>query len=110
MGLSPPWPVMPSSPLLEPLLRPYFAVYPLSRPNTDTLHCTLAAPCYFFNFFYYTSNQNAILSAHTKNEIFRIKIEKVKNLFYPKSFNSPYPGGLRVEIFFTRKIPIRKNK
>ena len=59
----------------------------------------------FLNFFYYTSNQNAILSAHTKNEIFRIKIEKVKNLFYPKSFNSPYPGGLRVEIFLPAKFP-----
>ena len=51
------------------------------------------------------ANQNAIISAHTKNEIFRIKIEKVKNLFYPKSFNSPYPGGLRVEIFLPAKFP-----
>ena len=60
---------------------------------------------FIFIFFYYTSNQNAILSAHTENEIFRIKIEKVKNLFYPKSFNSPYPGGLRVEIFLPAKFP-----
>ena len=59
----------------------------------------------YCRYFYYTSNQNAILSAHTKNEIFRIKIEKVKNLFYPKSFNSPYPGGLRVEIFLPAKFP-----
>ena len=51
------------------------------------------------------AKQNAILSAHMKNEIFRIKIEKVKNLFYPKSFNSPYPGGLRVEIFLPAKLP-----